>query len=62
MSKEEKADAVIAEFNTWFQSLPNEPLVRAELAILKSFLFYLDRTGCNTNLSDVVVTTKEKTE
>jgi hypothetical protein len=58
-TEEEQVDALIEEFNVWFQSLPNEPLVRAEKAAVKSFAFYLSRIR-NTALPGVVVTVKEK--
>jgi hypothetical protein len=30
----------IENFNSWFRSLGNEPLVRSEFAILKTYLFW----------------------
>ncbi len=33
-------DKSIADFDKWFQSLGNDPLVSSERAILKTFLFF----------------------
>jgi hypothetical protein len=56
MNKEEKADAIIGEFDAWFQTLPNEPLVKSEKAVLKAMLYWADRNSSNLLLSEVVVT------
>jgi len=37
---EAEVDADIAAFDAWFQSLPNDPLVRSEKAAIKTYLFY----------------------
>jgi hypothetical protein len=58
-TEEEQVDALLEAFNLWFQSLPNEPLVKAELAVTKSFCFYLSRIR-NTMLPGVVAVAEEK--
>jgi len=37
---EAAVDADIAAFDAWFQRRGNEPLVRSEVAILKTWLFW----------------------
>lgn len=41
---EEDVEADIKTFETWFQSLDNDPLVRSEVAILKTYLYWKLRT------------------
>lgn len=38
---EKESDRELAEFDAWFQSKGNSPLVRSEKAIVKTFLYYL---------------------
>jgi len=35
---EQEVDVDIQEFNEWFQGLGNDPLVRSEVAIIKTYL------------------------
>jgi hypothetical protein len=42
---EPEADALIARFDTWFQSLQNEPLVNQERAMIKTFIAWAAK-GC----------------
>jgi hypothetical protein len=37
---EQAVDTSITEFDKWFQSLGNDPLVGSERAILKTWLFF----------------------
>lgn len=38
---EQHVDALISDFNDWFQKQGNDPMVRSEVAITKTFLWYL---------------------
>lgn len=38
---EAKVDELLKDFDAWFQGRENEPLVRSERAILKTFCYYL---------------------
>lgn len=40
MIPEHTADETINEFDAWFQSLGNAPIVHVERAILKTFLYW----------------------
>ena len=42
---EKDVEEDIREFEHWFQSLDNDPLVRSEVAILKTYLFWKLRGG-----------------
>ncbi len=38
---EERVDAVLHEFDLWFQGLGNDPLIGPERAIVKTFCYFL---------------------
>ena len=57
MKAEEQADTLIEEFNAWFQSLPNDPLLPPERAILKTFIYFL---GSQKNKTAVPIIEKEE--
>ena len=51
---EEIVDEEIEKFNLWFRGLGNDPLVRSEIAAVKTFLWYKlfeDKDGTKTNRS-----------
>lgn len=51
---EEIVDEEIEKFNTWFRSLGNDPLVRSEIAAVKTFIWYklfAGKDGTQTNRS-----------
>jgi hypothetical protein len=37
---EQLADKDIERFNRWFQALGNDPLLKSEVAIIKTFLYF----------------------
>jgi hypothetical protein len=39
--EEETIDKLIGEFDSWFQQRGNDPIVRSETAIIKTFCWYL---------------------
>jgi hypothetical protein len=60
---EKQVETLISEFDTWFQTVPepkNEPLVRSEVAILKTFAWYLVYVRNTTSLPGVVLPVQEK--
>ena len=38
---EQKVDAILTAFNQWFQRRGNEPLIKAEMAAIKTFCYFL---------------------
>jgi hypothetical protein len=41
MSVETRVDALISEFDHWFRNKGNDPLVRSEIAAIKTFCWFL---------------------
>jgi hypothetical protein len=40
VATEKEVDEEIAKFDQWFQSTGNDPLIRSEAAIIKTFLYF----------------------
>ena len=60
---EQRVDALVAAFDKWFQSYSpqgNEPLVRPERAIIKTFCYYL--TQVNPDARPKLPVLEEKVE
>ncbi len=50
MEVEKKVDALISEFDRWFQGKGNDPLVRSEIAAIKTFCWFLINVGERSTL------------
>src|SRR5581483_9540787 len=48
--EEETVDKLIADFDSWFQQRGNEPIVRPERAIIKTFCYFLIHEKNRTKL------------
>jgi hypothetical protein len=50
---EETVDKVIGEFDAWFQAKGNDPIVRSERAIVKTFCWYLMHERTRTKIPHI---------
>ncbi len=60
---EGQVDKLIGEFDAWFQKeTGNEPVVRSERAILKTFCWYITHACNTTSLPGVTLPAEEKSD
>lgn len=51
--EEERVNTLIGEFDSWFRAKGNDPIVRSEFAIIKTFCYFLAHEKNRTKIPGI---------